>query len=163
MYQQLTCLTNRMAKKTRWLTEPENLAWKGLTLMQFQLFALLGRELADSGLSFQDYIVLAELSDRPDHRARLTDLGRQLGWEKSRVSHHVSRMEQRGLVAKVRCETDQRSWFITITDEGRRAIKEAAPPHVAKVREYFVDLLTAEQLRVLESITATVLQALPEP
>jgi DNA-binding MarR family transcriptional regulator len=152
-----------VAPKTRWLTEEENKAWKGLTLMQFQLFALLGRELADTGLSFQDYVVLAELSDRPDNRARLNELGRQLGWEKSRISHQVSRMEQRGLVEKVRCDTDQRGWFIGMTAEGHAAISSAAPHHVATVRRCFVDLLTAQELRVLESITSKVLAELPEP
>lgn len=152
-----------MTRKTKWLTEPQIRAWKGLTLMQFRLFALLGRELAESGLSFQDYVVLAELSDRPDSRARITDLGRQLGWEKSRISHHVTRMEQRGLLTKVRCETDQRGWFITFTEAGRDALTTAAPQHVATVRHHFIDLLSAEQLSALESITTTVLEALPEP
>jgi DNA-binding MarR family transcriptional regulator len=151
-----------MVKRTKWLNEDETRAWKGLTLMQFQLFALIGRELADTELSFQDYIVLAELSEREDNRARLTELGRQLGWEKSRISHHVTRMEQRGLVEKVRCDTDQRSWFVTVTKEGRDAIAAAAPHHVATVRKYFVDLLTDQQIRMLEQITTTVLGQLPE-
>ena len=149
--------------KTTWLTETEKQVWKNLTLMQFQLFALLGRELTDTGLSFQDYIVLAELSERPNHQARLTDLGRQLGWEKSRMSHQVTRMEQRELVAKVKCPNDQRSYLITLTEEGHAAIKTAAPHHVATVRRYFIDTITPEQLRVLGQITTEVLHNLPEP
>ena len=149
--------------KTTWLTETEKQVWKNLTLMQFQLFALLGRELTDTGLSFQDYIVLAELSERPNHQARLTDLGRQLGWEKSRISHQVTRMEQRELVAKVKCPNDQRSYLITLTEEGQAAIKTAAPHHVTTVRRYFIDTITPEQLRVLGQITTEVLHNLPEP
>ncbi len=149
--------------KTKWLTEPEKRVWKDFTLMQFQLFALLGRELAETGLSFQDYIVLAELSERPDYQARLTDLGRQLGWEKSRISHHVTRMEQRELVAKLKCPNDQRSYLITLTKDGQAAIKAAAPHHVATVRQYFIDTVTPEQLKTLGAITTAVLQSLPEP
>jgi DNA-binding MarR family transcriptional regulator len=153
----------RSAKNApRWLNEQEREAWRNFTLMQFQLLALLGRRLADDGLSYQDYVVLAELADRPDGQARFSDLGRQLGWEKSRVSHHVARMEARGLLARVKCPTDQRGWNVTATDEGRAAIKAAAPAHVGVVRQNFIDLLTAEQIDVLNDISATVLAKLGE-
>jgi DNA-binding MarR family transcriptional regulator len=148
--------------RTRWLDDEERSAWRNLTLLQFQLFALLGRELAPSGLSFQDYVVLAELSDRPDRQARLSELGRQLGWEKSRVSHHVTRMEGRGLVSRVKCPTDQRGWFVTMTEEGARAIAAAAPDHVAVVRRHFIDLLTPQQLRTIDAVARKVLGHLPE-
>jgi DNA-binding MarR family transcriptional regulator len=146
---------------TNWLTEPEQQAWRNLSLMQLQLVALLGRELADDGLSYQDYLVLATLSDQPDGRMRLNELGGVLGWEKSRVSHHMTRMEARGLVTRVRCATDQRGWFIVLTDAGRAASEAAAPAHVAVVRRHFVDLLTAEQLATLDTIARTVLEHLP--
>lgn len=145
---------------TRWLSDDERSAWRNLSLMQLQLTALLGRELAASGLSYQDYLVLAVLSDRPESRERLVELGREIGWEKSRVSHHVSRMEKRGLVAKVRCPSDQRGWFVTITDTGRRAIETAAPGHVAAVRRNFIDLLSTDQIAALDGIARTVLDHL---
>jgi DNA-binding MarR family transcriptional regulator len=147
--------------KTRWLNDAELSAWKNMSLMQLQLFALLGRELAADGLSYQDYVVLAGLSDAPDGRIRLTELGRQLGWEKSRVSHHVTRMEQRGLVERAKCPTDQRGWFVALTDDGRDAIAAAAPGHVAVVRRQFIDLLTPNQLKTLDTISRTVLEYLP--
>lgn len=146
----------------RWLNEQEGEAWRNFTLMQFQLVALLGRRLANDGLSYQDYVVLAELSDRPDRQARLNDLGRQLGWEKSRVSHHVARMEARGLLSRVKCPTDQRGWNVMATDAGRAAIKAAAPGHVGVVRQNFIDLLSEEQIDVLNNISATVLAKLAE-
>lgn len=145
----------------RWLTAAEHRAWRNFSLMQLQLFALLGRELADDGLSYQDYIVLAHLSDQKDNQLRLTELGRELGWEKSRISHHVTRMEQRGLVARMRCPTDQRGWFVVMTDEGRAASAAAAPGHVATVRRHFIDLLTPAQLETLDGIARTVLDQLP--
>jgi DNA-binding MarR family transcriptional regulator len=146
-----------MARKPKWLTDDEKSAWKNFTLMQLQLSALLSSELASDGLSSQDYTVLAELSDRPDHMARQNELGQQLGWEKSRISHQVSRMESRGLVAKKKCPTDQRGWFVAMTPVGSAAITAAAPGHVQAVRRNFIDLLTPSQLRQLEVISKTVL------
>ena len=150
-----------MAPTTRWLNDDERRTWRNFSLMQLQLFALLGRELAADGLSYPDYLVLAHLGDCPDNQTRLVELGHNLGWEKSRVSHHITRMEQRGLVARVKCPTDQRGWFVTITDNGRTAIADAAPGHVAVVRRHFVDLLTSAQLDTLDTIAQTVLEHLP--
>lgn len=147
--------------RTRWLSEDERRAWRNLSLMQLQLHALLGRELSHDGLSYQDYLVLAYLSDRPDHQSRLTDIGRQLGWEKSRVSHHITRMEQRALVERVKCPTDQRGWFVVMTDVGREAIVAAAPAHVAAVRRHFVDLLTATEIATIDEIATRVLEHIP--
>ena len=145
----------------RWLTDDEQAAWRGLQRLQRELAAKLSRQLAlDSGLSLQDYAVLVALTDRPEGRMRAFELGRELGWEKSRVSHHISRMAERGLVVRERCETDQRGAFVAITDEGRVAIESAAPGHVAAVRRWFVDLLTPEQLRALTEIGDTVSAAL---
>lgn len=147
--------------RTKWLTDSEQRAWRNLSLMQLQLVALLGRELAADGLSYQDYLVLATLSDQPGGQMRLHELGSVLGWEKSRVSHHMTRMEARGLVVRTKCATDQRGWFVVLTDEGRAASAAAAPAHVAIVRRHFVDLLTADQLATLDTIARTVLEHLP--
>ncbi len=146
----------------RWLDEEEIDAWRNLSLMQLQLGAFLSRSLANDGLSYQDYLVMADLSDRPDDQARLNELGHRLGWEKSRVSHHISRMQKRGLVAKTRCPTDRRGWFVTLTDHGRAAIARAAPAHVDAVCRQFIDLLTPEQLDTLNTVAQTVLANLPE-
>jgi DNA-binding MarR family transcriptional regulator len=147
--------------KTLWLDTEQREAWRSFTLMQLQLFAFLGRELTASGLAYQDYVVLAELSDRPENRARFSELGQQLGWEKSRVSHHIARMEKRGLVARVKCETDLRGAFVAMTEEGRAAIAAAAPAHVETVRRQFIDLLTPGQLQTLAEVSQTVLDHLP--
>lgn len=146
----------------RWLDDDERDAWRNFSLMQLQLFGLLGRELAAEGLSYPDYLVLAGLSDRDDRRARLVELGRDLGWEKSRISHHISRMEQRGLVTKTRCPTDRRGWFVAMTDAGLAAITEAAPGHVEVVRRHFIDLLDPAEVRTLGDIATRVLEHLPD-
>ena len=80
----------------RWLSEREERAWRGLQLMQMRLEADLARQLAtESGLSYPDYVVLVALTDLPEGRLRLFELGALLGWEKSRLSHHVARMVER--------------------------------------------------------------------
>ena len=144
----------------QWLDEREARAWRGLQALQLRLTARLSRELAsDSELSYPDYTVLVVLTDQPAGRLRAFELGQELGWEKSRVSHHVSRMVARGLVRREKCPSDQRGAFVVVTERGRAAIEAAAPGHVAAVRRYFIDLLTPAQLDVLATATSTVLDA----
>jgi DNA-binding MarR family transcriptional regulator len=131
-------------------------------MMQLQLNARLSRELSADGISLQDYLVLASLSDQSDGACRVVELGRQLGWEKSRASHHISRMIERGLVEKVRCPTDQRGAFVLLTDHGRQVISAAAPAHVEAVREHFIDLLSPDQLASLDAVAAMVLEHLEQ-
>lgn len=147
---------------TRWLTTEERNAWKGLSLMMLQLTARLSQGLAESGLSYQDYLVLAHLSDTPDGRRRVVELGDDLGWEKSRASHHIRRMVERGLVKKEPCPTDQRGFFVTLTPAGRSAVASAAPAHVAQVRELFVDVLTSTQLASVAAASKRVLGRLAD-
>jgi DNA-binding MarR family transcriptional regulator len=145
----------------RWLTPDELRAWTGLQRLQAQLGAELNRHLsAHSDLSLQDYGVLVVLSEQPAGRLRPYELGRQLGWEKSRVSRHVGRMEARGLVERRPCRTDQRGRYVAITEPGRAALEGAAPAHVAHVRRVFIDLLTPGQLATLAGIADTVVGAL---
>lgn len=145
--------------ETRWLTEDELSAWLSFTLMQLQLFAHLGKQLSPSGLSFQDYSVLARLTEVG--QVRLTELAEMIGYEKSRMSHHATRMENRGLVERVKCGTDRRGSYLRITDAGRAAIVAAAPGHVAEVRDQMFDLLTPAQVKTLDDISRTILEHLP--
>ena len=101
--------------------------------------------------------MLVALTDQADGRLRLFEIAELLGWEKSRVSHQIARMVERGLVEKVRCDTDRRGSFVTPTTEGRRAIRSAAPGHVAAVRELFVDRLTAAQVEAIADAAGDVL------
>lgn len=128
--------------------------------MQLQLQARLGRSLSQHDLSYQDYLVLATLSDQPDERRRVVELSEELGWEKSRLSHHITRMCQRGLVTKVPCPSDQRGIFVMLTDEGRGILRRSAPDHVDDVQRYFFRGLTSHQITVLTVIANTVLENL---
>lgn len=154
---------DRRTDETRWLTDAEQDAWAGLQQMQGMLSGRLNRELAaGSGLSLQDYAVLVNLSGEPDSRVRANELGRRLGWEKSRLSHHVARMAARGLVTRERCPVDQRGQYVTLTPEGRAALESAAPGHCASVRRWFVDRLSTEQLTTIAAVARKVTDGLSE-
>jgi DNA-binding MarR family transcriptional regulator len=150
-------------QSVRWLDQCEARAWRSLQEMHLRLSARLARELSEnSDLSLQDYVVLVMLTDRPEGMIRLFELARMLGWEQSRLSHHVSRMAARGLVEKHTCSLDRRGAYVAVTEAGRLEIEAAAPGHVAAVRRLFVDLLSADQLEVLGDVCETVLGALDE-
>lgn len=129
--------------------------------MHAHLIAELARRVgASSSLSYLDYEVLVVLTDEPQGRLRLFQLADELGWEKSRLSHHVTRMVERGLVEKQKCESDRRGYYVVVTDRGRAEIEAAAPSHVADVRSLFIDQLSPEQLDVIAQVSDTVLARL---
>lgn len=147
--------------EVRWLDDDEARAWRGLQLMELRLNGALARQLAtDAGLSHPDYVVLVALTDQSDGRLRLFELGRILGWEKSRLSHQITRMADRGLVTKEKCDADRRGAYVVLSPKGRREIEAAAPGHVALVRQLFVDVLTPAQLAAIAEVAETVLARL---
>ena len=147
----------------RWLTEREERAWRALQYMQMHLEGALAHQLAaDSGLSYPDYRVLVALTDHDDGRMRLFELAGTLGWEKSRASHQVGRMVDRGLVKKEKCDSDRRGAYVVVTKRGRREIEEAAPGHVATVRRLFIDRLSPAQLDAIRDAAEAVLAAFDE-
>ncbi len=148
---------------TRWLTDDQQQVWRDWLRLNALLPAALHRELqADSDLSLQDFDVLVALTDTPDERLRVSELADALHWERSRLSHHVRRMERRGLVQRDDCLDDGRGSYIVLSPAGRQAIDRAAPAHVETVRELFVDALTAEELATLAGITGKVLARLAD-
>lgn len=142
-----------MDEETRWLDDAEQRAWRAYLAMQAGLPTLLNRRLqATSGLSLSDFDVLVALTDHGARPIRVGELCDLLQWEKSRLSHHLARMQRRGLLARVECADDGRGAEIVLTDEGRAAIERAAPAHVAEVRDLVFDVLDDEQVRALETI-----------
>jgi DNA-binding MarR family transcriptional regulator len=121
----------------------------------------LSRDLsADSGLSDADYDVLSTLSEAKDHRMRLSELAAGILWSVSRLSHHVTRMQQRGLVTRDECPSDGRGAVLVLTDAGWDAIRAAAPRHVESVRSHFIDRLSPDQIAVLADIADNVVDHL---
>lgn len=146
---------------TRWLTDDEQRAWRAYLRVHAQLAAALHRQLqADSGLSLADYEVLVRLTDIPDGRLRPHELQRTMEWEQSRLSHHLHRMQRRGLIRLEECAGDRRGAYIVLTDAGRDAITAAAPGHVDAVRRLFFDHLTPEQVTIIEELNTQVLARL---
>jgi DNA-binding MarR family transcriptional regulator len=147
----------------RWLSEREQRAWMGYRRMRTLLDLQLARDLSrDSGLSEPDYDVLSTLSESADGRWRAGDLAQRLSWSTSRLTHHVNRMQARGLVARETCADDGRGAIIVLTEAGWSTLREAAPLHVLSVREHFIDLLTAEQIDALGAISTTVIARLAQ-
>jgi DNA-binding MarR family transcriptional regulator len=146
---------------TQWLDDAELRAWRAFMQMQGQLTARLNRQLqADSGLSLADYQVLVLLTDAPYGRLRPFELQRDLQWEQSRLSHHLTRMQRRGLINREECRQDGRGAFVVLTDAGRQAITAAAPGHVDTVRRLFFDGLTRDQIATLQQVSKQVLDQL---
>ncbi|GAA3469213.1 MarR family transcriptional regulator [Nonomuraea roseola] len=145
----------------RWLDDRQFRAWLGYRRMRLLLDAQISRDLhRDSGLSDADYDVLSALTAREDRRWRLQELADRMLWSKSRLSRHIGRMEERGLVSREECATDGRGAVIVLSEGGWRAIQEAAPLHVESVRRHLIDLLTDEQLDALGDISDIVLSNL---
>ncbi|MEY2424216.1 MAG: hypothetical protein QOI95_4283 [Acidimicrobiaceae bacterium] len=131
--------------------------------MQHRLVGRVARDLQQAtGLSGADYEVLVNLSEAPAGRLRAFQLGAATGWEKSRLSHHISRMEDRGLVKRESCPTDSRGAFVVMSAAGRKAIEAAAPLHVEHVRRWFIDSLTSEQLDALADMAEAVMAKLDD-
>ena len=142
--------------QTKWLTKAEERAWRGYRRMRLLLDLQITRDLARLGLSDADYDVLSTLTEVADHRWRANDLANHLLWSSSRLSHHVGRMERRGLVAREAVEGDARGAVITLTRKGWSTLERAAKDHVASVRRNFIDLLTPRQLAALDEIAQVV-------
>lgn len=160
MTRQLFRYTVRVTEP-RWLSADEQRAWRSYVAMSKQLNAALMRQMqAESELSMADFEVLVQLTDTAEGRVRYADLARALAWEKSRLSHHIARMQRRGLVDRQACASDARGAFVAITDAGRGAIERAAPRHVETVRELVFDQLTAAEISHLGAISGRVLQGL---
>ncbi|QCD60364.1 MarR family winged helix-turn-helix transcriptional regulator [Streptomyces hawaiiensis] len=152
-----------MNEPSRWLTPAEQNAWRSFIRAQERLGGRVSRHLqSDSHLSVADYAVLVHLADAPGGRMRSADLAASVGWEKSRMSHQVSRMVKRRLVVREWCPEDGRGAFGVITPEGRAMIEAAAPSHVETVRRLFIDSLTPEELEVLTRVANRVLEHLEQ-
>ena len=146
---------------TRWLDDREQRVWRSWVQASQRLETHLARRMqADGEISMPDFAVLVQLSEAPDERLRAFALGRVLQWEKSRLSHHLTRMERRGLVTREDCGTDRRGAFVVLTAEGRAALETAAPPHVEAVRAAVFDRLTPQQVDRLGELCDTLLAGL---
>ena len=144
----------------RWLDEHQQHVWQAYLHLNQHLYAFLEQQLVRDGLSGPDYQVLHPLSEAPGGLLRARELGTEIGWDRSRLSHHLTRMEKRGLVAREECAEDGRGLMIRVTDAGRKAIEAAAPAHVENVQRSFFDLLSSDELETLAAVFDRMLENL---
>ena len=145
---------------TRWLTAEEQHAWRSfLTGVQTLLSAVEGQLQRDSAIPHGYYEILVRLSEAEGRSLRMSQLAEASTSSKSRLSHAVARLEERGWVERLDCETDRRGQFARLTDAGFAALAAAAPGHAEQVRRSLFDLLTPEQVAQLGTIMAAIAAA----
>ena len=149
-----------MARPRR-LDEHQRRLWKAYRDLYQELSGALQEQLLhDAGLSGSEYAVLVPLSHTPGGVLRARELGTELGWDRSRLSHLVGRMEKRGLVAREECSEDARGSMVRLTDAGTAAVEDAAPEHSEAIRRYFFNPLSSEELETLAVVFDRLLENL---
>ncbi|MFJ1749661.1 MarR family winged helix-turn-helix transcriptional regulator [Streptomyces sp. NPDC088116] len=144
----------------RWLSPREAEIWATYRRLCRDLQRAQDQQLQqDSGVSAADYALLAPLSESAGGVLRARDLGAEVDWERSRLSHQISRMEKRGLVVREACEDDARGSMVRLTEKGRETIEAAAPGHVDLVRQLFFDPLDAGEMETLGEFLGRIMAA----
>jgi DNA-binding MarR family transcriptional regulator len=144
-----------------WLTAAQQRTWLNYMRVYLRMEYEMNRQLqSDCGLSLADYTVMNALAEAPGRRLRLSTLATTIGWERSRLSHHLQRMARRGIVDRAPSETDGRATDATLTEQGSKALRGAAPQHVALVRELFFSDLPADRTAELGDLLGEVYQTI---
>lgn len=150
-----------MTVETRWLDTKQKATWVRLAAMLELLPATLDSQLRrDAQLTHFDYFVLAMLSEAPGRTLRMTALAEHTTATLARLSHVVQRLETRGLIERFPCPEDRRATNARLTEAGWKKVQEAAPGHVATVRENVIDALSPEQVEQLAGIAGAILHRL---
>ena len=136
----------------KWLNPREMKAWRSYIIASRRLLDALDADLEGHDLSMADYEVLAQLSDAPERKMRMSELAELAMVSKSRLSHRMKVMEKAGWVRREECESDRRGSYAVMTDQGWKAIVKAAPSHVASVRNRLMDHLTVKDQEDLAKI-----------
>jgi DNA-binding MarR family transcriptional regulator len=134
------------------MTSRELAIWRSLIDTTAELRRILGADLQESSLSPADYQVLLALSEAHGRKLRSSELARTIDWERSRLSHHLKRMERRRLIRRDDCATDSRGAEVVLTGEGARVFRRSTAPHMRAIKKHFADALTPEQFDELAGI-----------
>ena len=146
-------MTNQVARRGL-PTKDQLRIWRDYIETVETLRAVLGGRLqAEAGLSLGDYAVMLALREADDRRLRSSELADQIGWERSRLSHHLGRMEKRGLIRRDPCADDNRGSIISLTDDGAVTFRSGSVPHLRAVRESFIDAYDSDQLAQIDMLT----------
>ena len=154
--------SEHMAKKsaTRWLNPREMKAWRSYIIASRRLLDALDADLEGHDLTMADYEVMAQLSDAPGRRMRMSELAELAMLSKSRLSHRMKVMEKAGWVKREECVEDRRGYWAVMTDKGWKAIVAAAPSHVESVRKRLIDQLSVKEQEALAGIFGHVTEEL---
>ena len=148
---------NLPSAERRRLTSAELAVWRSLLDTTTELRRRLAAQLAaESSLSPGDYAVLLALSEAPGRRLRSSELAGAIDWERSRLSHHLGRMEKRGLIERVECATDSRGAEVVLTEDGARIFRNATAPHARAIKQHFADALSPAQFEALGEILGAI-------
>jgi DNA-binding MarR family transcriptional regulator len=149
---------------TRWLSDEEQQTWRAFVGTCHAFFAAIDAQLQrDTGIPLAYYEILVRLSEAPDHTLRMSQLAEAAASSKSRISHAVARLEERGWIRRRDCPTDRRGQLAELTDEGYAVLVAAAPGHVEQVRRTLFDPLTPEQVDQLQAISQAILATVGNP
>jgi DNA-binding MarR family transcriptional regulator len=140
-----------------WLSLTEQRVWRAYLKATQRLRDQLDRELQrDVGLSLAYFEILVMLSEAPGRTLRMGDLAVRTSSSRSRLSHAVDRLEEKGWVERRSCPMDKRGAYASLTDAGFDVLAAAAPSHVESVRRHLFDLLTPAEIDALGSISETI-------
>jgi DNA-binding MarR family transcriptional regulator len=131
-------------------------AWRNFIESVNTMTAALESDLVPFGLTMGDYEVLVRLSEADEERMRMCDLATALQLSPSGLTRRLDGLVSTGLVERVANPSDRRVMFAALTTKGRAKLAEAAPDHVASVRNRFFKGLTRDQVRELGTIFETV-------
>ncbi len=132
-------------------------AWRAFHKIGTSLLPHLGRQITShSGISGTEYVVLVALSELTVPSVNLNRLAQGLGWEISRMSHQISRMEETGFVKKSRNTDDSRCFDVSITAKGRKMAEAAIPLQSKEINHCFSEVLTQAQMKSLIEISEAI-------
>lgn len=150
--------------QTRWLSAEEQHAWRVFLTATHTLLSAVEAQLQhDSGIPHGYYEILVRLSEAPGRALRMSQLAEASTSSKSRLSHAVARLEERGWVERLDCPTDRRGQIARLTDNGFAVLEAAAPNHVEHVRQALFDQLSPEQVGQLAAIGQAIIEAAESP
>jgi DNA-binding MarR family transcriptional regulator len=142
--------TAQEAESGMWLNEEEQRAWRGVVQLFTKLPAAIDSNMQrTAGITLFDYVVLSLLSESDDRTLQMSELAAGTNSSLSRLSHVVSRLENRGWITRQVCPNDGRATQAVLTKVGLAKVVETAPNHARAVRELVVDAMTPAQLRQL--------------
>ena len=145
------------------MKELDSKAWRAFHRIGTSLLPHLGRQVTNhSGITGAEYVVLLSLSELSTPSVNLNRLAIELGWEISRMSHQISRMEEAGLLRKTKNPEDSRCFDVSITKKGRTIVESAIPLQSKEINHCFSEVLTQAQMKSLIEISEAISKHMKE-